>query len=179
MSATLPAATEERISQRFPGRVCLSPGKVAEAWRGVLVPGLQKNGGGWEVPVGKLIEAIEEPGDDEDKAAEKAADPVGVTEALEFWGEVFDELDRLETERVRVELGATVMEWKWISAEEHEKWRVRSLVIRRKKRTRMTKLRNLPVVVFARYRTGARPGPGQSTPRSRPPRRSQRGARWK
>ncbi|MBB6064079.1 hypothetical protein [Pseudoxanthomonas broegbernensis] len=106
--------------------------------RGTLVPGLKKNGGRWEVPVAGLIKAVErltsgaDEEDEEDAAPvhPQAAPPSGtrrraigprMSDTVGFWSEVFAALDRLEAERMRAELGATVMGWKWIRAEEHER----------------------------------------------------------
>lgn len=149
MSGVLHAVTEEIITGRFPGRIALTSEEVAEVWRGsrsreavgairerlsrgTLVPGLKKNGGGWDVPVEGLVKAIGKlmAGGDEDEddpaSIHPQAAPAGgtrrcaigprVSDTVEFWSEVFATLDMLEAEARRASLaGITVWGWQQVS----------------------------------------------------------------
>ena len=147
--------TSTIIQERFPGRVVLSPEEVAEVWRGsrsrqavaairkrlsrgTLIPGLKKNGGRWEVPVDKLVQAVERLGagenDDEEEDDQlvhpQAAPPSGtrrraigprMSDTVGFWDDVFAELDRLEARWRRAALsGQAIYGWTRVSAEERK-----------------------------------------------------------
>ena len=107
MNELLQSITSDIIRERFPGRGVLTPPEVAEVWRGertreavgairkrlsrgTLIPGLKKNGGRWEIPVGSLIKAIErldaggeddEDDEDDQPVHPQAAPPSGTRHA--------------------------------------------------------------------------------------------------
>lgn len=152
MSVVLHSITSDIIRERFPGRGVLTPPEVAEVWRGertreavgairkrlsrgTLIPGLKKNGGRWEIPVGSLIKAIEaldgggdEYEDDEDSQPihPQAAPPSGtrrraigprMSDTVGFWDEVFDALDLLEAQWRQAALsGQAIYGWTQVSA---------------------------------------------------------------
>lgn len=155
MIELLQSITSDIIRERFPGRGVLTPPEVAEVWRGertreavsairkrlsrgTLIPGLKKNGGRWEIPVGSLIKAIERldgGGDDEDEEDEQpvhpqAAPPSGtrrraigprMSDTVGFWDEVFHELDRLEAQWRQAELsGQAIYGWARVSPEKRK-----------------------------------------------------------
>lgn len=145
--------TSDIIRERFPGRGVLTPPEVAEVWRGertreavgairkrlsrgTLIPGLKKNGGRWEIPVGSLIKAIErldaggeddEDDEDDQPVHPQAAPPSGtrkraigprMSDTVGFWDEVFHELKLLDAQWRRAALtGQTVYGWTRVSAE--------------------------------------------------------------
>lgn len=149
-------ATGTIIQERFPGRVMLTPAEVAEVWRGsrsreamgairkqlsrgTLVPRTKKNGGEWEIPVEKLIKAIERlgSGDHEDEGEEcglpshRQAAPLSGTrrralsprmsDTVGFWDEVFTELDRLQAQWRQAALsGQAIYGWTRVSAEQRK-----------------------------------------------------------
>ena len=156
MIELLQSITSDIIRERFPGRGVLTPPEVAEVWRGertreavgairkrlsrgTLIPGLKKNGGRWEIPVGSLIKAIErlDGAGDEDEDEEddqpvhpQAAPPSGtrkraigprMSDTVGFWDEVFHELELLDAQWRRAALtGQTVYGWTQVSAKERK-----------------------------------------------------------
>lgn len=155
MIDALCSITSDIIRERFPGRGVLTPPEVAEVWRGertreavgairkrlsrgTLIPGLKKNGGRWEIPVGSLIKAIERldgGGDDDEEDDEQPVHPqaappsatrrraIGprMSDTIGFWDEVFDALDLLEAQWRQAALsGQAIYGWTQVSAEERK-----------------------------------------------------------
>ena len=150
MIDALCSITSDIIRERFPGRGVLTPPEVAEVWRGertrgavaaigkrlsrgTLIPGPEKNGGRWEIPVGSLIKAIEsldggrddEDEEDEQPVHSQAGPPSGtrrrtlgprMSDTAGFWDEVFTELDRLQAQWRQAALGGqAIYGWTQVS----------------------------------------------------------------
>lgn len=137
----LALTTRELVEALFPGRLCITPEELAHAWKGkatrgvvqrirgklkdgTLIPGLQRNGGRWDIPVPSVATILEEM----TRVAERSREPRVISNmgtqlrtkrrrktnigprprligfAIEAWSAVYDALDVLWAQESRQEL---------------------------------------------------------------------------